>query len=234
MITVSLDPQQRKQYIDNLIKLDGLSHIEEDPEAVYCPISLTQTPKELKPHLFSRQKSLMEVLEAAGLKAYDPSTAPYSPDIDPKHDPKKVYVVDSAKIVGARFFVGHNIIASTGYGVEAEKSKTYNRVSVILMDKSIRVSRMQPHRTIYLQYDNFENIKEDLIKIFKLLKEYEPGMGFNGNMPVLIGFEKSTGEIVDLEELVYTTFPHLKYKYDGEKPILKIRSENPEVFYENR
>jgi len=231
-LTVLIDPKQRKEYIEGLLKLDGLSHIEEDPKAAYCALSLTNTPEELKPHLQKRQKALMDVLEKAGLKAYDPSTAPYSPDLDTSHHPEKIYAQDSAKIVGARFFVGHNVMPSTGYGVEAEKAKMYNRISVIFMDKAMRMSRMQPHRTIYLQYDRFEDHIKDFVEIFKLLQNYEPGLGFNENVPVLLGFDKQG--VVDLEELVYTKFPHLQFKYNGNTPILKLRAENPELFYENK
>ncbi len=131
-------------------------------------------------------------------------------------------------------FVGHNILPSTGQGIEAEKAKVYNRIPVILMDKNIRVSRMQPHRAIYLQYENFGQEKDKFVPVFEMLQNYEPGMGFNDNLPVLLGFEKKGNKIVDLEETIYKEFPLLQYKYDGTKPIIKLRSENPELFYEVR
>ena len=59
-------------------------------------------------------------------------------------------------------------------------------------------------------------------------------MGFNGQLPGLLGFEKKGNGIVDLEETVYREFPQLQYKYDGHTPILKLRSENPQLFYEKR
>ena len=232
-IEVVMDPEQRQRYLDGILRLDGLSHVEEDPNAAYCPISLTTTPEELKPYVKSRQTILKGVLEKAGITAYDPGTAPYSPDINLTAQPNEVYLVDSGKVAGARFFVGHNLLASSGQSIESEKAKTFNRISVILMDKSIRVSRMQPHRAIYLQYDNFEKQAPDFVEVFKVLKNYEPGMGFNGNVPVLLGFEKSGKAIVDLEELIYQKFPHLQYKYDGTLPIIKLRSENPKLFYEH-
>lgn len=234
-ITVLLNPSQRQKYLDELLQLDGLAHIKENPVAAYCPISLTLTPDDLKPILQSRQAVLMNtILQPAGIVAYDPSTAPYSPDTNLVSLPNEVYAVDSGKILGARYFVGHNLIASTGQGVECEKAKTFNRVAVILMDKNIRVSRMQPHRTIYLQYDNFEQEASSFIPLFKLLTEYEPGMGFHDRLPVLLGFHKKSSEVVDLEELVYRRFPTLQYRYDGTLPILKLRTENPDLFYENR
>ena len=60
-----------------------------------------------------------------------------------------------------------------------------------------------------------------------MLQSYEPGMGFNDQLPVLLGFEKKGSSIVDLEETIYKEFPHLQYKYDGHTPILKLRSETP-------
>ena len=150
-----MDPEQRRKHINLLLKLEGLEHIQEDPAAAYCPISLTLTPVELKEILKLRQQTLMNhVLGNAGITAYDPNSAPYSPDKNLTSHPSEVYIVDSAKIAGARFFVGHNLLPSTGQGVEAEKAKIYNKMAVMLMDKKIRVSRMQPTRTIYLQYDN--------------------------------------------------------------------------------
>lgn len=228
-----MNPEQRQKYIDMLLELDGLSHIKENSKAAYCPISLTSTPDELKEEIKSRQKILMEgVLGVAGITAYDPGSAPFSPDKNLTSQPNEIYVADSGKIVGARFFVGHNILPSTGQGIEAEKAKIYNRISVMLMDKNIRVSRMQPHRAIYLQYDNFKTEADKFIPLFEMLQEYEPGMGFNDQLPVLLGFHKKNGRIVDLEEEIYKEFPFLQYKYDGHVPIIKLRSENPELFYE--
>ena len=124
--------------------------------------------------------------------------------------------------------MGHNILPSTGQGIEAEKAKIFNRISVILIDENVRVFRMQPHRAIYLQYSNFEDQAEQFVDVFKMLKEYEPGMGFNKGVPVLLGFEKRGNKVVDLEEKVYKEFPHLQYQYNGETPIIKLKAENPE------
>ena len=232
VISVVMDPVQRKEYITNQLALDGLSHIDEDPNAAYCPISLTGTPKELKHVISSRQEILMnEVLAPAGITAYDPGSAPFSPDKNLTAQPNEIYAVDSGKIVGARFFVGHNLLPSSGQGIEAEKAKVYNRISVILMDNNVRVSRMQAHRAIYLQYDNFQEESSQFIPLFEMLQEYEPGMGFNGSLPVLLGF-KDGSDPVDLEETVYREFPGLQYEYNGETPAIKLKSENPELFYE--
>ena len=91
---------------------------------------------------------------------------------------------------------------------------------------------MQPHRFIYLQYINFNEQAADFIPVFEMLQEYEPGMGFNGDLAVLMGF-KGLQAPVDLEETVYREFPELQYNYNGTVPILKLRAENPELFYEN-
>lgn len=228
-----MDPEKREKYLRHILKLDNLSHIKEDENASYCPISLTLTPEELKEPINSRQNTLMnDVLKKAGITAYDPSSAPYSPDKNLKSSPSEVYLVDSSKIIGARFFVGHNILPSTGQGIELEKAKFYNRIVVMLMDKNIRVSRMQPNKAIYLQYDDFEEQANLFIPVFKLLKNYDPGIGLNNGIPVLLGFEKNSDKVVDLEETIYNEFQYLKYRYDGTKPVIKLKPENPEIFYE--
>jgi len=233
-IEVTMNPEQRRTYLDTLLANDGLSHIEEDPMAAYCPISLTQTPEQLKPYLQERQHILMEkVLAEAGIEAYDPATAPYSPDTNLTSQPDEIYLVDSSKIVGARFFVGHNLLPSTGFGIEAEKAKTYNRIAVILLDANIRISRMQPHRAIYLQYRDYSLEHERFIPVFQLLTEYNPGLGFNEGKPVLLGFDKKSGEVVDLEHEIYSRFTDLRYEYKGAVPTLQLKPENPEIFYEN-
>lgn len=229
-LKIILNPHERQKYIDDLLAKDGLAHICEDPQAAYCPISLTQTPDEIKDCLLKRQEILMkQILSPAGLTAYDPSSAPYSPDKNLVSLPQEVYLVDSSKIVGARFFVGHNLTASTGFGVELEKAVKFNRMAVILHDAQVRVSRMQPHRVIYLQYNNFENQASEFIKVFRLLAEYDPGMGFEDHEPVLIGFHRQTKEVINLEKLIYQKFPNLKYHYDGQQSTLKLSVSNPEL-----
>ena len=231
LIKVVVNAQQRQKYVDRLLQIDNLSHVKEDPHAAYCPISLTQTPDEIKPYVKERQDILISyVLKKAGLTGYDPYTAPYSPDTNLRTLPNEIYQVDSAKVVGARYFVGHNLTASTGFGVELEKATKFNRVAVILYDKKIRISRMQPHRILYLEYDNFKKQRDEFVSVFTLLQAYEPGMGFHNGVPVLLGFKGK--EVVDLEELIYRTFPRLTYHYNGEMPILKMRAENPELFSE--
>ncbi len=232
-LKITLDRKDRQKYIDELLAYDGLSHIRENPDAAYCPISLTQTPEAIKPFVLRRQKILGDVLNQAGIIAYDPSTAPFSPDTNLTSLPQEIYLVDSGKIVGARFFVGHNLMASTGFGVESEKATKLNRIAVILQDSRIRISRMQPDRTIYLQYSNFEEQASQFVKVFEMLTHYDPGMGLVGSEPVLVGFKKETGEAVNLEALVYETFPDLKFHYDGQQPTLRMDVVNPGLFYES-
>jgi hypothetical protein len=232
-LNIILDSQQRQQYIDRLLAMDGLSHIKEDEASAYCPISLTQTPDEVKPYLAARQEILIdEVLAKVGITGYDPYTAPYSPDKNLDSLPQEIYLVDSGKIASSRFFVGHNITASTGFGVELEKAVRFNRIAVILLDKQIRVSRMQPHRVIYLQYDNFRQQAKEIKQVFEFLQGFDPGMGMAGDKPVLAGFDKETGKAINLEQAVYDRFPDLKYEYDGSREVLKLKAANPELFYE--
>lgn len=232
-ITIQVHAKDRQLYLQQLLEQDGLGQISEDTQAAYCPISLTQTPEQVKPYVLERQRLLIEnVLAPVGITGYDPSTAPYSPDTNLKSLPQEVYLVDTSKLVGARYFVGHNLLPSTGFGVEVEKASRFNRVAVILFDRHIRVSRMQPHRVIYLQYKNFEKQVVEFVEVFKLLSQYDPGMGFVGKEAVLLGFHQQTGEIVNLEQLVYQRFPHLKYQYDGTAPTLNLTTVNPELFIE--
>lgn len=234
MVEVFLDPVKRKKYISELLRLDNLSHVKEDPLASYCPVSLTSTPETLKPYIKDRQEQLKKVLIRAGIQPYDPLAADtFNPDKKRDVPPQEVYNHDSEKIVSARFFTGFLLLPNTGPGNEAEKARIYNRICVMFVDKNIRVSRMQPHRTIYLEYDNFLDHQDEFVEIFQMLQEYEPGMGLNNGVPVLLGFHKKTGDIVDLEELVYTKYPHLKYCYDGTVDIVKLEPANPSIFYEH-
>lgn len=229
-IQTVISSEKRGAYLDTALALEGLSHITEDELAAYCPISLTNTPEEAKPHLLTLQKLLMEeVLKPAGITAYDPSTAPFSPDLNLTSQPDEIYRVDSAKIAGARFFVGHNILPSVGVGVEIEKAKELNRLAVVIMDSHIRISRMLPHRIIYLQQLNFADQLDRFIAVFERLMNFDPAMGFDNNVPALLGTEKRTGEVVNLEALIYEEFPELKFVYDGRVPTAKLALTNPEI-----
>jgi hypothetical protein len=233
-LTVLLNPEQRKKHISRLLELDGFPEIEEDEKGVFCGTSLTRTPDELKDLLAERQKLLIAIVKEAGLSAYDPQTAPYSPDLNLLSTPQEVYQVDSRGIVSRRFFVAHDILPSTGVGIEIEKAKFYNRICVVLRQKNIRISRMQPHHIIYLQYDNFAKQKDEFVSVFKYLMQFDPGVGTDDGIPVLLGFPKkgsepfdsAQGKPVNLEKATYEKFPNLKYSYDGQISMLKLKVEN--------
>lgn len=227
-VQIDKGPLTRPAYLKKLSVRDGLSGIQESKQTAYCALSLTLTPDELKPILKERQTKLMNILKEAGLTAYDPGSAPLSPDSGLTIGPEEIYRVDKGKVVGARFFVSLDLLPSTGVGVEEETARTYNRIAVILHDKAIRTSRMQPNRIIHLQYDDLDLQRGQLIEVFRFLQRFEPGIGFENGVPVLLGFQRN--HAVNLEKETYKTFPDLKYEYDGSKPIVKLKAVNPDVF----
>jgi len=230
-IKIDVDPSSRRRYIEDLLRRDGLTGISEDPRAAYCAISLTSTPDELKPILKERQFILTQILEEAGISAYDPSSAPFSPDRGLEIGPDEIYRVDKGKLVGARFFVTHDILPSTGVGVEIEAARMYNRISVVLHDAGIRTSRMQANRTIHLWYNGFAAQAEEFVRVFQFLQGFEPGIGFDNGVPVLLGFD-TQGRTVNLEQAVYSRFPQLQYHYNGQIPIVQTRVINPQIICE--
>ena len=231
-IQINIDPLSRPRYIEELLRRDGLTGIVEDPNAAYCPLSLTSTPDELKPIIRRRQDVLMQVLQEAGITAYDPGSSPFSPDAGLTIGPDEIYRVDTGRVVSARFCVSHDILPSTGFGEEEEVARAYNKILVILHDEGIRTSRMQVNRSIHLQYSHFDDQAKEFVEVFRFLRQFEPGMGFNREAPALLGFNSQGA--VDLAEAVYSNFPHLKYKFDGKVPIVKFSVINPEIFRENR
>jgi len=227
-LKIDKGPLLRPLYLKQSLARDGLTGIREDRYAAYCALSLTSTPDELKPILKQRQSILMDILSEAGLTVYDPGSAPFSPDAGLSVNPKEIYRIDKGKIVGARFFTSLDILPSTGVGVEEETARNYNRIAVVLHDKKIRTSRMQPNRVIHLQYDDLEAQGAQFLHVFQLLQTYEPGIGFDHGVPALLGFQGK--KVVNLEKLIYETFPGLKYEYDGNMPIVELQSKNPQVF----
>ncbi len=176
-----------------------------------------------------QQQLLMNVLQKAGITPYDPYSAPFSPDAGLTITPDEIYRYDKGRVVGARFFVTHDLLPSTGVGVEAETARVYNKIAVVLHNKKIRTSRMQTNRTIHLMYDDFEKQQKEFIKVFHFLKQFEPGFGFDNGEPVLLGFRKNN-TVVNLEKETYTLFPNLKYIYDGTVPNAKLICTNKEIF----
>ncbi len=227
-LQINKGPLLRPLYLKQSLVRDGLAGIKEDIHSAYCALSLTSTPDELKPELKRRQSVLMDILSEAGLTAYDPGSAPFSPDAGLSVNPKEIYRIDKGKIVGARFFTSLDILPSTGVGVEEETARNYNRIAVVLHDKKIRTSRMQPNRVIHLQYDDLEAQGAQLVEVFRLLQTYEPGIGFDQGVPVLLGFQGK--KVVNLEKLIYEIFPDLKYEYDGDMPIVELKVKNLQIF----
>lgn len=231
-IKVLLDPEKREQYLNYQLNLIGVD-VKEDKISAYCPISLTHTPKELKPIIQTRQRILMdEILKPAGITAYDPASAPFSPDTNLTDDHTRVYGVDFARVAGAKFLTGHNILPSTGMGIEFQIAQQLIKVPVIFHDKKIRVGRMLPPRAIYLQYDDFAVEAPKFIGLFETLQKYDIGIGFNDMKPALLGFVCDSDKIVDLEELAFEMLPDNRWIFDGKKPVPEFLVTNSEIFRE--
>ncbi|MBI2579332.1 MAG: hypothetical protein HYW27_00340 [Candidatus Aenigmarchaeota archaeon] len=231
-IKVLMDPEQRERYVSELFSLEGWEGVTEDPNAAYCPISLTSTPQKIKPYLKMRQEMLKGVLRRSGITPYDPSDSrAYSPDFNRDAEPDEVYDFDSRKVAEARYFTGHLILPTMGVGAEMEKARTLNKIVVALMDSDIRISRMLPSRVIYLQYENFTDQSDEFVPVFDMLREFDPGMGLDDRRPVLLGFERDSRRVVDLAEEVYREFPELKFIYDPETPLLELNCTDMKLMY---
>lgn len=231
-LQVLIGPHNRGRYLRRQLQMDGLIGNVEDQNAAYCALSLTSTPDELKPFIRQRQDALKLALSDAGITAYDPGTASLSPDLDLSAHPDEVYPTDIARIAASRFFAAHNLLPTTGYGVEVEAARRYNRIPIILMDQGIRISRMIPDCSIRLMYRDFKAQSKDFTEVFKFLKAYQPGRGLLEKVPVLLGFDQS-GKVHDLSTLVYKEFPELKYEYDGIAPIVLLQAKNTAAFIES-
>lgn len=229
-IEILIGPENRVDYLNGVLKMDGLLGLPEDPKATYCGLSLTNTPATAKPFVAQRQFILRKILSAAGLTSYDPGTAPGSPDLGLTIGPDEIYKTDIARVAGARFFTAFDTFPSTGIGVEIEAARRYNRIAVILHDNPIRTSRMQPDCAIHVNITLLEDQKDSLKKMFELLQQYEPGRGLKEGKPVLLGFKDDRPH--DLAEVVREQFPELTYTYDGEKPPLTFALENPQVLFD--
>ncbi|MFB6181056.1 MAG: hypothetical protein ABEJ93_04205 [Candidatus Nanohalobium sp.] len=230
-VEVVLDPEARNEHLEELLAMQGIDpgEVEEGEDQAYCPISLTNTPEELKDEVAERQEILKDVLAEAGIDSYDPRTAPYSPDKDLSKHPEEVHRVDNKQIVGARYFTGHNILPSTGFGVELEKAHQYNRIPVILLDEDVRVTRMRPPTVIHLEYSDFEDESHRFVDVFQYLNSYEPGLGLDEGDPVLLGFQDEEADPVNLEQEIYEEFPELRHEYDGETPTIDLKAKNSEI-----
>lgn len=233
-VKVVMDPVFRKAFSRQILDSIGLFDVEEEESSAYCPISMTSVPNELKPYLAERQKLLMDTLKSLNINAYDPGTSDkYSPDLNLDATHREVYFFDAARVANGEYFTGHKILPSDGQGVESQLASLMGKKSVIFLDERIRVSRMMPSRTIYLSYNNFAEQINEVKSVFEMLQQYKTGLGIANDLPVLVGFHQDGGKPVDLEDAVYQEFPHLQFKFDGKLPIIKLKAENPELFYEH-
>jgi len=235
-IKVTMTPAQREEHLGTYLKQRGMSHIPEDINAAYCPISLTSTPPQLRGVLASRQKTLInKVLAPVGITGYDPENAPYSPDNNATAQSDEICTVDTGKIIGARYFMGHSILPSTGMGVELKTAEFLNRMTILLTDNNIRDTRMKVLEGLNLGYDHFEKQAPRFIQVLEFLKQHSPGTGLRNGLPILLGFpNNSKDKPVDLKDAVDTDFPDLRYTHRGEIPPVQQIPTNLEQFYELR
>ena len=235
-IEITIDPREREAHIKKYLKINGLSHIQEDLNAAYCAISLTGVDKEiLGPILSSRQKTLKEkILTPRGIIGYDPKEAPYSPEKNPTAQRDEICKVDTGRIVGSRYFAMISLSPSTGMGVEMQKAEELLRMAVVLTDNNITDSRMKAARIINLGYDNLEKQASQIRQLFQMLQEYTPGAGLRNGQPILIGVPNNGGKPVDLEKLAHSTFPDLQYTHRGEISPVKQKPKDTKQFYELR
>jgi hypothetical protein len=200
--------------------MDGLTGIQEDTATAYCAVSLTYTPEKLKQKILQEQQTLKTILSNCEITAYDPASAPYSPDIDKTSTPEEIYKIDKAKLISSRFFVSYDILPSTGQGVEYEVARRYNRMMVIIHNTKIRTSRMQVNRAIHIQVDDLEKDAGTIEELIRFLKRYTPAIGIQGKTPVLLGFAEN--DYINLEAEVQKKFPHLTYTYNPDAELMRM------------
>lgn len=227
---ILIEPKNRQEYLYDLLKMDGLKEVQENPKAAYCALSLTNTPDVAKSFVADGQTLLKRILKTAGIDSYDPGTAPLSPDLNLTEGPGVIYKTDLARVASARFFTAFDTFPSTGMGVELEAARRYNRIPVIFHDDRIRTSRMQPDCSIHVGIEDLEEQAEQVTDMFTFLQTFEPGRGLVDGQPVLLGFKN--GEAVNLTEEVSERFPELNYTFDGTKPALKFAIENHGVLFQ--
>tara|TARA_Y100000310_G_C20623164_1_gene784422 strand:+ start:375 stop:1088 length:714 start_codon:yes stop_codon:yes gene_type:complete len=231
---ILVHPRDRSVYVKERLRLRCLEHVPEDPQGAYCPISLTSTPENVRDIVRQRQDLLMDqVLRPAGINPYDPGSAPYSPDAGLEAGPKVIYAVDAGRVAAGRFFTGHILLPSSGMGTEIEIALSLLKIGVLLVDKNVRISRMQPP-LLYAQYEDFQAQVDEFRDLFTYLQQFQAGLGKKYEpatelaRPVLIG-QDPQGRVVDLEQAVNSTFPNLIYDFDGTVPILQLAVTNPEI-----
>lgn len=229
-IEVIIGPHNRAEELAKQLRMDALDGLQENPFSAYCAIALTNTPELVKPFVRKGQDRIKGLLERASITAYDPGTAPLSPDLNLTEGPGVIYQTDLARVASSRFFTADDTIPSTGKGVETAEARRYNRISVIFHDNRIRTSRMQPDCTIHVGITDWDQQENRIVEMFQMLKTFEPGRGLVDGQPALLGFKDD--EVVDLAKEVNETFPDLAYTFDGTKPPLKFALENHAVLFD--
>lgn len=219
-----------KEYIDYYKSINGIIDIDELEDAAYCPVSITSTPENLRDVISQTHNTLIEILKNAGINAYDPATAPFSLDNNPDASPDEVYRADLTRVAMARYVVGVNLIPSFGMGVEFQAAVDMNKFAVMLLNKNVRVSRMQPHRLIRLAYDDLNQESEGIQQVFELLKEYDPIITDEIPYNDQAGIHKETREVVNIEKIIADKFPQFIYNYSVDIPGADIHVKNPEIF----
>jgi len=213
---VILDPKQRKGHIKNLLRIDGLKNIKENPNGCYCALPLTGIPENQREKIEKKHEIIKQCIKDAGLQIFDPKDAPGNPwhglrDIRPE----QLYDTDIIQLVTPRFFEFTNVAATTGGGIELQKAITYNNITVVVVKKGVFTSRMSTgaRRIILIEYNDLEKEREDIKNVFLRLKQYEPCIGecsVHGN--TLLGFKDD--KVVCLKGLIEEKFPGLVYDFD--------------------
>jgi len=212
---ILLNPEQRKKHIENLLALDGIGHIEEIRDGIYCAVPLTGAPIELRKFIEGEHEKIKTCIRKAGLKIYDPKDSGMNPWVGIKERPQVVYDADTNQVVTPRFFEFTNIFPTTGGGIEQQKAITFVKIPVVIVKDGTYTSRMSTgaRRIILLEYKDAEQQQEEITEVFFTLRNYEIGIGtcsVHGN--TLIGF--SGKETVCLPGLIEEKFPTLKYNFD--------------------
>ena len=235
------DPDERRAFIDTLMRMDGLKHDGERRDTGYGIIALTGLGKDVsdsnervKAYISSRQGILRACMGAAGIELYDPANAPYSPDTNLKSRPNEVFSVDSLRVSMARHVSFADVIATTGGGIEQEKARRMGKFCYIFHDPNIRTSRMQIDRALHLSAANFGKMRNQFIEMFEFMQEYEPCIGLYQGAPAMIGMHQQTGTAANLEIEVAKRWPELIYEYEGTKDILMLSCMNPHLFVEEQ
>lgn len=238
-IEVVFDPAQRLEWLRDLLHLDGLGDVDEDPATGYGIIALTglgsnisRENEVLKDKLQRKQRILQEAMAATGVTHYDPASAPYSPDTNLDATPGEVYRVDTKRVALARHVTYVDILPTTGGGIEQEKARRLGKFLYIFHDPDIRTSRMQVDRAVHLSLKHLSGAKDQLVELFRFVHAHDPCIGFDQGLPAMIGKNRETGAIVNLEKEVAARWPGLVYDYDPHKQILEFETRNARMISE--